>query len=166
VGPVGPAGPQGAKGDRGDQGPEGFPGDQGPQGNQGAQGPSGIVTIIAFHEYVVQLYGQGDWVMVMPSTAAATVTLTASQRLTASATLPLSAQYDFNVSFSLCYRRDGGSLRIFYPVGNDFQTTRVTPAGAVLATSATVVPGVAGTYTVRTVFASLTRPVSIFPRTI
>lgn len=128
------------------QSPAGTPGPQGPAGIPGVQGPTGIVSTNSFAGGIPNIpYGETDFSMRGPSS---TVTITATQRLTATVTAALgttagTADFDYN----LCYQNvQTGVITEFSP-GAYISVT----AGATIATftaSQSVVPGVAGDYKV------------------
>jgi hypothetical protein len=145
-GPKGNAGPQGLTGPRGATGPAGATGPQGPQGAQGQQGPSSVVTTVPFYgvEGVGGPFRLATFTMVLPHTQS--ITLTATQRLTASVSVPATALADARLYYVLCYQRDGGDLTYFHDAYQEVDVLSLKLS--VVATSATAVPGIAGTYVV------------------
>ena len=146
TGPQGPSGPQGPTGATGPQGPSGGQGPMGPQGPQGPQGPTGIVATGRFAGGVGSFPGASTlWVFAGPT---ATVTTNASQRITASASVPIGLTTGGPILFDygLCYRTSsGGTVFNFHDTA--YQTAEATTTRAAFSTSASVVPG-AGTWAV------------------
>lgn len=149
-GPAGPAGtpgqqgPPGLQGTQGQRGPAGADGRDGADGAQGLQGPSGVVQTVSLLGAQDMLDGPHAFAFVGPVSS---ITLTASQRFTASATVPAWTYGGQAITtISLCYRRTGGGIEPFGGPSSGMlmvvSTTMVT-----LAASATVQPG-AGTYQV------------------
>lgn len=114
VGPVGPTGPQGVPGGTGLTGPTGPTGPQGPSGPQGA---TGVVTIVDFHGPIADLAGDATSPVFAGPTA--TVTTSASQKMTGAAVAPLgkSTLGENNVVVGLCYKSTviGGPTTLFLP---------------------------------------------------
>ena len=127
---------KGAKGPRGQSvtgltGPQGPKGDTGAAGATGAQGPSGVVTTGAFSgDGNTSIPGSSSaWIFVDHT---ATVTTTASQRLTGAAEVPLystastSGQY---FDYGLCYQPStGGTVTNFTPY--TYSSSHVYPDAA------------------------------------
>jgi hypothetical protein len=134
---------KGAKGSNGSTGAEGGTGATGATGGAGSPGPSGVVTTATFSGGGITPISAGASAPVFASSTA-TVTTTASQRLTGAAWGALSstgAQQTF--IYGLCYQAStGGTITFFSPVNSTLTTTTSTYADA-----ASVVPG-AGTWTV------------------
>jgi collagen triple helix repeat protein/IPT/TIG domain-containing protein len=158
VGEMGPVGPQGPAGPAGPQGVQGVPGPQGPQGIQGAQGPQGpqgtpgIVATGAFGGFADLIAANsGVYVFIGPTAtggATATVTTTATQRLTGSAEAPLglSAASSQPVRIGMCYQANaGGQINNF--VGNLYSIHNMTNDRRNYSAVGSVVPG-AGTWKV------------------
>jgi hypothetical protein len=150
-GDAGPAGPQGATGPAGPRGAAGATGPQGPQGLQGAtgptgpQGPAGVVTIAPFTGATGLIAPTSDFAFVGST---ASVVLTATQRLTASASLAVTTGYNGQpLYYNLCYQKSGGALTQFYGA-NSFMVLALYSDHANGAMSATAVPGDAGQYAV------------------
>lgn len=166
-GPAGPMGPQGIQGPMGPQGPQGIQGPTGAtgaqgatgatgatgptgptglQGAQGPQGPSGVVVTGTFNGSIGTIPGSSTlWVLVGPT---ATVTTTASQRLTGAASAPLGILGTGTVSFDygLCYRPSaGGTVTNF--TGSSYSTGEAASNRTAFAATASVSPG-AGTWAV------------------
>jgi hypothetical protein len=163
AGPAGATGPQGTKGDKGDTGATGATGPKGdtgatgatgptgPKGDKGdigATGPSGIITTAAFSGFANQaMFADGSTYEFIGPTAS--VTTTATQRLTGAALAELStlSGNPLKAFIGLCYHSDlTGSPTNF--VSLDGQTL-ISVAGPALLYPATasVVPG-AGTWDV------------------
>jgi hypothetical protein len=154
IGPTGPAGPAGAHGDSGPTGPTGptgAGGPQGPGGPQGVQGPSGVVTTHRITGLITPVAAADNvWQFLGPQ--ASTVVTTATQRLTASAMVPIATTgTPQKIELDICFQvkepagsppgplspfANGGSSRV--AVG----ATRVSHAVA-----GTIAPG-AGTWRV------------------
>ena len=146
----GAKGPKGTIGATGTTGAIGAPGAAGAAGAAGVQGPSGVVTIAAFNG----AGGNGGTIagsstLYVFSGATATVTTTASQRLTGAAEMPLGSTgagasgqlFDYG----LCYQpSSGGTIANFT---DNYSSSRVYPDKRTFAASASVVPG-AGTWNV------------------
>ena len=146
-GVTGQVGAQGPKGDTGAPGPKGDTGATGAEGAQGQQGSSGIVTTGVFNGSGVSLPG-GVWAYFFVGNTA-TVTTTASQRLTGAAEVPtLSAASTSGQSFvyGLCYQPSSGGM-LFNFAGSNYSTGRMYPEPRTFAAAASVVPG-AGTWKV------------------
>jgi Collagen triple helix repeat (20 copies) len=152
-GAKGPAG-QGVAGAAGAQGPQGPKGDTGAAGSTGstgatgATGASGVVTTGAFSGGGTSSISGSSSVYVFVDQTA-TVTTTASQRLTGAAEVPLASSastsgQDFD--YGLCYQSStGGTVNNFTP--GYYSTSYVYPDERTFAASASVVPG-AGTWKV------------------
>jgi hypothetical protein len=140
---TGLSGPQGPKGDTGATGPVGPKGDT---GAAGAQGPSGVVTTAAFNGGTTVIPVSLNYVFVG---ATATVTTTASQRLTGAAEAPLESTASTTgepFDYGLCYQPSGGGTISDF-VGVNYSTASVYPERRSFAAAASVVPG-AGTWKV------------------
>ena len=145
AGIAGPQGIAGATGPIGPQGPIGFPGATGPAGPQGT---TGIVSFIGLGGNIGNPVAAGavNYVFIGKTS---TTTITATQAFIGSAALPLGLTTgiaDFQIG--LCYQLGAGPITDFN--GGDFATASLLPSSgrATLAATGTVVPGVAGTYTV------------------
>ena len=146
IGATGATGATGAKGATGPAGPKGDTGAAGSTGAAGAQGPSGVVTTAAFNGGTTSIPVSLNYVFVGPT---ATVTTTASQRLTGAAEVPLfSAASASGQSFDygLCYQLSGGGTITDF-AGVNYSTASVYPEKRSFAAAASVVPG-AGTWKV------------------
>jgi hypothetical protein len=142
----GAKGPKGAKGTRGATGAVGA---TGAAGAAGAQGPSGVVTTGVFNGGIAPLAG-GSSVYVFAGPTA-TVTTTASQRLTGAAEAPLgsstaSPSTGQTFVFGLCYQPSAGGTVVNF-AGSNYSLGTVFPQQRAFATAASVVPG-AGTWRV------------------
>jgi collagen triple helix repeat protein len=157
IGAVGPRGPQGEIGPQGPEGPQGFQGPMGPigpigpigpTGPQGPAGPSGVVSVTLLNGPIGAPLQQANFAFVGPTT---TVTLTASQRVTATATAILGHKIGGSptLDYTLCSLKAGtntlvglaGFLSVKVP--NDPNSTRAYPASGSQPAS---VLGGAGTY--------------------
>jgi hypothetical protein len=129
------------------KGNTGAKGDTGAAGAAGAQGPSGVVTTAAFNGAGTLVPGSVSAFVFVGDTA--TVTTTASQRLTGAAEVPLYSTASTSgqpFDYGLCYQPStGGTISNF--AGSNYSTTAVYPEKRSFAASASVVPG-AGTWTV------------------
>jgi Collagen triple helix repeat (20 copies) len=146
-GPQGIQGPQGPQGVLGPQGPQGVPGAQGPQGIPGPQGSTGIVTIAPFSGPAASTFaGYSPRVFVGPT---ATVTTTATEKITGSAQAPLamSAAGKQTFIYGLCYQASTPGAGIINFVGKDYSVGEITSTRQSWAASASVTPG-AGTWNV------------------
>jgi hypothetical protein len=116
--------------------------------SRGAQGPSGIVGTATFNGLTNSTFIPNSWQWGGPT---ATVTITATQRLTGSAAAVLGAsQTPSNSTFEygLCYRLGNGAITSFDPsTFAPFGHIRVAATDS-FPTDESVVPGTAGTYTV------------------
>jgi hypothetical protein len=119
---------------------------QGPQGTKGDQGPSGVLSTHAFGGSIGTIMGSGtgigDWQFAGGTSA---VTITAGQRITATAALGLGAPTSTTVSVSsdVCFQPLSGTPT---PIGNHL-TTAVS-ARQVLSVTATFSPPAPGFYTI------------------
>lgn len=149
-GPPGVAGPMGPQGLQGDEGPAGPEGPQGATGDEGAPGPTGATGVVAIHAFAGPIStisdGTPNYTFAGPTV---TITTTATQRLTGSASLRLANQTGSvpTVRIGLCYRTSpGGTITNF--VGGPHVAINVPAAQqALYPASASVVPG-AGTWDV------------------
>jgi hypothetical protein len=138
TGPGGAAGAQGPKGDPGapgapgDDGAPGAPGAPGTPGDDGAPGPSGVVSTHGFTGSIGDITGTGNYQFVGGTNA---VTVTAGQRITATAVFGLGATASVAVNSDICSQPLGGSPT---PVGNHL-TTAVS-ARAVMTATQTFTP--------------------------
>jgi len=161
TGAQGPQGPQGVKGDTGSQGLKGDTGAQGPQGPQGVKGdtgatgakgntgatgpagPSGLAGIYPIDGAIGSIASGASYFTFAGPTAS--VTLTATQRLVASITGVLATSSGTaTANVAICYQASGGSPEPF----DVWTTSTATTTRANFNASATVVPGVAGSYQV------------------
>jgi hypothetical protein len=138
-GAAGAAGATGSQGQQGIQGPQGVPGMQGPPGTSGVvvtQKISGFISAIPGSAGVWQFVGNQ-----------ATVTTTASQRMTAAAMVPLATTGSpQTIQLDLCYQPNaGGAINPFS--GAAYSLVGVTSTRHSQAVAGTVVPG-AGTWKV------------------
>jgi hypothetical protein len=163
TGATGATGAAGSPGPTGSQGPQGVPGALGPQGSTGATGatgatgpsgptgpagPSGIAATVSFSGAIPAISGAtgAPYTFAGPT---ASVTITAVQRLTGSGfgVFGLTSGGPQLVDVGMCYQLAAGTITNF--IGSAHYATVPVPAERrVYAASATVVPGVAGTYTV------------------
>ncbi len=139
---------KGAKGPKGSKGAIGAIGATGAAGAAGAQGPGGVVTTAVFNGG-----GGGDIagssLVYVFTGATATVTTTASQRLTGAAEMPLGSlgvsASGQGFDYGLCYQPStGGTITNFT---TSFSSSRVYLDKRTFAAAASVLPG-AGTWTV------------------
>jgi len=170
-GPIGPKGdtgdpgPQGAKGDPGPQGPPGPEGPQGPAGPTGsigvagvrgvpglpgAPGPSGVVALTTLTGALPTSIAQSNLFAFVGPTAS--VTLTATQRLTATGTAVFghSAAGSPSIDFAMCAQQGTGTmfqLATFLTAVAPADTVARLPYTASGSQPAGVLNG-AGTYTV------------------
>jgi hypothetical protein len=150
VGPEGAEGPQGPPGEQGPAGPpgaEGPPGDPGEQGPIGPQGPPGVVRIASLTGGPVgSIETAGAWAFVGRT---ASFNLTTTQRLTGSATLPISNINETGsetVDYDLCLQLADTPAPVGFS-GSRFQSATIFDFDTELvATSGSRVPRVAGTY--------------------
>ena len=150
-GPTGSQGPQGVAGALGPQGATGATGATGaagPSGPTGPTGPSGIAATVSFSGAIQAISGAtgAPYVFAGPT---ASVTITAVQRLTGSGfgVFGLTSGGPQFVDLGMCYQLGAGVVTNF--IGSAHYATVPVPAERrVYASSATVVPGTAGTYTV------------------
>ena len=145
---TGTAGVKGDTGAAGAQGLTGAKGDIGATGAAGAQGASGVVTTGAFSGQVTTLVASSLYVF---AGGPATITTTASQRLTGAAEVPLSStlasasgQY---FDYGLCYEPNAGGTISNFAGTTNYSTGAVYPTLQTFAAAASVVPGV-GTWKV------------------
>lgn len=157
AGPQGPQGPIGPQGDVGPTGPVGLQGDVGPTGQVGStgdvgpagpQGATGIVATATFNGFAgASIAGSATaWVFAGPT---ATVTTTASQRITGAALAPLGlasggpqlAQID------LCYQPSAGGGTVTNFTGGAFAIVQMTTTRVAIPATASIIPG-AGTWKV------------------
>jgi hypothetical protein len=148
TGATGATGASGAAGAIGATGASGVAGAAGATGATGAQGPSGVVTTGVFNGGGGSIPGSISPYVFAGSTA--TVTTTASQRLTGAAEVPLysaaSGASGQSFDYGLCYQPStGGTISNF--AGGIYSTSRVFPEFRTFAAAASVVPG-AGTWKV------------------
>jgi hypothetical protein len=149
AGPVGAAGPTGAAGPAGAAGATGAAGPAGATGAAGAAGPAGATGIVA----TATIAGAAIPLAANATTFAfvgptASVTVTATQRITGTASAPLAtlagtASFDL----SLCYQLGAGTITLL-PGNLNYQTSTATTTLTPFATASSAVPGTAGTYTV------------------
>jgi hypothetical protein len=139
---------KGAKGAKGNTGAKGDTGAAGAAGAAGAQGPSGVVTTAAFNGAGTLVPGSVSAYVFVGNTA--TVTTTASQRLTGAAEVPLYSTLSAGgqaFDYGLCYQPStGGTISDFAGISN-YSTADVYQERRSFAASASVVPG-AGTWKV------------------
>jgi hypothetical protein len=140
-------GAKGPRGATGAQGTAGATGVQGAAGATGAQGSSGIVTTGVFNGLVSTMVGNTlGYVFAGPT---ATVTTTASQRLTGAAEASLGSSASGSgqwFNYGLCYQPSaGGTITNF--AGANFSTGLAYTPPRTFAATASVVPG-AGTWKV------------------
>lgn len=115
------------------------------QGQQGPPGPTGIVTVGTFSGAITPLAQSTAFSFIGGTT---TVTVTNTQRLTASATASLAvASGTANVDYTLCWRQGAGTLFLF-PGANNYLSINVGTLKTAHAASASTIPGVNGTLTV------------------
>ena len=147
-GAKGPKGNTGANGANGSTGAAGATGAAGSTGATGATGASGVVTTAAFNGGSTTVPGSVHAYVFVGNTA--TVTTTASQRLTGAAEVPLYSTPSTtgqSFDFGLCYQPStGGTISDFTGI-SDYSTAVVYPEKRSFAASASVVPG-AGTWKV------------------
>jgi hypothetical protein len=150
-GPTGPQGPVGATGVTGSTGATGATGPAGPTGAagaagatgvQGQQGPSGVVTTVDLDGSSIHV-ASGSHAYVFPGPTA-TVTTTASQRLTGVVEQPLGSENgssgDYFV-YGLCYQANsGGTITNFTPAQN-YSYGIAFPDVRPFVAAASVVPG-------------------------
>ncbi len=147
-GAKGPTGAQGMTGATGAQGATGATGAQGTTGATGAQGPGGVVTTASVNGGGATI-AQGVNLYVFTGIPA-TVTTTASQRLTGVAEAPLESAASGApgelFDYGLCYQSStGGTISNF--AGDDYSTGRVYQNRQTFAAASSVAPG-AGTWKV------------------
>jgi hypothetical protein len=124
--------------------PAGQQGPQGSKGDKGDQGPSGVLSTHAFGGTIGDITGSGsgigDWKFAGPTDA---VTITAGQRITATAAFALGASTSVVVNSDVCFQPLGGSPT---PIGNHLTTAVSTRQ--VLSATATYSPPAPGFYSV------------------
>jgi hypothetical protein len=146
-GPPGQDGQDGQDGEDGKDGRDGEDGKDGQDGKDGPPGPPGVAEIASFTGGPVgSIDTDSTWRFAGPT---ASVTVTATQRLTGSASLPITyvGETPDDIDYDLCYRDLGTPLgdpprRVSGP---DFQTATIVHTD-VVATSGTIVPEAAGSY--------------------
>ena len=148
-GPQGAQGNQGIQGPTGPQGPGGATGATGNTGPTGPTGPSGIAATLSFAGSVPSITGSttAGYVFAGPT---ASVTITAAQRLTGSAFAAMglaSGTVTQSADIGMCYQLGSGTITNFVG-GALYVTVPVSPERRSYPASATVVPGIAGTYNV------------------
>ncbi len=120
TGATGPGGASGVQGPKGDAGAPGAPGDAGPPGDDGAPGASGVVSTHGFTGSIGDIIGtgsgSGNYQFVGGTNA---VTVTAGQRITATAVFGLGATASVAVNSDICSQPLGG---VPTPVGNHLTT--------------------------------------------
>lgn len=148
-GPAGNAGADGAQGADGAVGATGQPGPIGLNGPAGSQGPAGVVTTARISGFVAATLPQDDWQFLGGQTV---VTTSATQRLTASAMVPIGvltvgAPAPQTIQLDICYQPHaaGGLLTNFS--GPVYSIVAVTPVRTAQSVVATIAPG-AGTWRV------------------
>jgi hypothetical protein len=123
--------------------PAGQQGPQGSKGDKGDQGPSGVLSTHAFGGTIGTITGSGtgvgDWQFAGATSA---VTITAGQRITATAALALGASTSTAVNSDVCFQPLVGPPT---PIGNHLTTAVSTRQ--VLSATATVSPA-PGFYTI------------------
>lgn len=159
-GPIGPMGAMGAMGLKGDPGATGATGPQGPKGDpgmtgatgatgaQGPQGPTGVVATALFSGAVVTINGSSAaWVF---AGGTATVTTTATQRLTGAAEAPMGLGVGATPQkgrVGICYQDsvNGGAVINFS--GGNYSIHQFNVGRLPYSAAGTVLPG-AGTWKV------------------
>jgi hypothetical protein len=152
TGPAGPSGPQGSQGVAGPQGATGATGaigatgPAGPVGPTGPAGPSSIAATMTFSGAVPAVASSTLYVFAGPT---ASVTITATQRLTGSASgvMGLSSGGPQRVDVGMCYQLGTGAVTNFIDPTH-YMTVPMPAEQRLYSASATVVPGTAGTYKV------------------
>jgi hypothetical protein len=123
--------------------PAGQQGPQGSKGDKGDQGPSGVLSTHAFGGDIGDIMGSGtgigDWQFAGATSA---VTITAGQRITATAAFALGASTSVVVASDVCFQPLGGAIA---PIGNHLTTSVSTRQ--VLSAAGSFSPG-AGFYTI------------------
>ena len=149
TGAAGSPGPQGAQGPQGVAGPTGPQGPAGATGATGAQGPAGATSIAATLDFAgaVPSLAANSTVYVFAGPTAS-VTLTATQRLTggASAVMGLASGTTPQLTdLGMCFQLGSGTITNFTA---NYTTVPVPNERREYSAAMSVVPGVAGTYTV------------------
>lgn len=115
-------------------------------GPAGPQGPSGVVATVSFAGAAPGNIGlNGFWQFIGPT---ASVTITSTQRLVGagSAVMGHLTLIETELSIGLCYQVGAGAVTNF--TGNQVLDPVVSHPRQTFSVAASVVPGVAGTYTV------------------
>ena len=145
-GPTGPSGPTGADGSQGPTGAAGQTGAQGPAGPPGLQGPTGIVATGRFTGFIPPIPpAETTWQFLGSQ---AVVTTTSTQRMTASAMVPIGVTgAAITIKLDVCYQPNvaGGTVNPFS--GGNYSIVAVTPTRTSQGVAGTLVPG-AGTWRV------------------
>jgi hypothetical protein len=148
-GPIGPTGPIGATGLIGPTGLTGSPGPAGPTGATGPTGPAGaggIEQLVSFAGSIQIPIPTGSVYVFFGPTG--TVTVTAGQRLTGSASVPIAATTaNTMVALGLCYQSTIAGSHIVNFVGGSYSDVIVGPLRHAHAAAGTVVMS-AGTFRV------------------
>ena len=140
AGPTGPTGPTGATGASGSAGPTGA------TGPGGATGTTGIVTTAQLSGPISSIAASApNFVFAGPT---ATLTISATQRLTGAAAAPLgTGSSTALIDIALCYALGAGSLQILSG-GSNYETVTATTTRIPYSVAMSAVIGTAGTYTV------------------
>lgn len=128
-------------------GPAGAPGPQGPAGIPGAQGLTGIVSTNSFAGSIGDI-NDLDEINFSFRGPTATVTVSATQRITATATSALgTTSGTADIEYNLCYQsQPSGTITQFSQ--DDFFAVTATTNITSFTASQSIVPGIAGNYTV------------------
>jgi hypothetical protein len=147
AGSAGPAGADGQSGAAGAPGPTGPVGPQGPGGPPGLQGPSGVVTTHRITGLITSVPAADNvWQFLGPQAGA--VVTTATQRLTASAMVPIATTgTPQKIELDICFQNKdtGGTLSPFAVGGSSLVAVGASRISHAVA--GTIVPG-AGTWRV------------------
>jgi hypothetical protein len=141
-------GRDGKDGEDGEDGKDGRDGEDGKDGQDGRRGPPGVVKIVPLTGGPVgSIDTDSTWQF---AGRTASLPLTATQRLTGSASLPITSsdgESTDDVDYDLCYRDlETTPLADPAPISDlDFQTATIVHT-VVVATSGTIAPGAAGSY--------------------
>jgi hypothetical protein len=152
TGLTGAQGPKGDTGATGAAGAAGAAGAQGAAGAAGAQGPSGVVTtarIVAWISASITT-PTADYAFVHDSShgMVATVTTTASQRITGTVAASLGSSTSTSAFFyDLCYQQSTGGALSAFDSPNGVMIGTLSPDPQTFVASSSVVPG-AGTWIV------------------
>ncbi len=145
AGAGGPAGAAGSDGAPGPAGPAGPAGQQGLTGPPGIQGPSGIVATGRITGFIASVAPAADVWQFLGNQAV--VTTTSTQRLAASAMVPIGLTgAPQTIRLDVCWQANaGGAVNPFS--GGGYSLVAVTPTRTAQAVAGSVVPG-AGTWRV------------------